>query len=75
MQKKANAGEEPNQGKHFHYTSGIKENELSNPNITSSPNTPSQSSDDTLAVRETTTSSTMKIPLRRSARTMKGIPP
>ena len=53
----------------------MKENELSIPNITSSPNMVSQSSDDTLAVRETTTPSTMNIPLRRSARTAKGIPP
>ena len=58
----------------FQYTSGMKGNELSIPNITSSPNTSSQSSDDTLAVRETTPSTT-NIPLRRSARTMKGIPP
>ena len=44
-------------------------NELSTPHITSSPNTSSQSSDDTLAVKETTTPSTANIPLRRSTRT------
>ena len=59
----------------FQYTSGMKGNELSIPNVTSSPNTSSQSSDDTLAVKETTTPSTLNIPLRRSTRTMKGIPP
>ena len=59
----------------FQYTSGMKGNELSIPNITSSPNMSSQSSDDTLAVKETTTPSTMNIPLRRSTRTTKGIPP
>ena len=59
----------------FQYISGMKGNELSIPNITSSPNTSSQSSDDTLAVKEITTPSTMNIPLRRSARTTKGIPP
>ena len=59
----------------FQYTSGMKGNELSIPNITSSPNTSSQSSDDTLAVKETTTPSTPNIPLRRSTRTTKSIPP
>ena len=57
----------------FQYTSGMKGNELSIPNITSSLNTSSQSSDDTLAVRETTPS-TPNIPLRRSTRTTKGTP-
>ena len=59
----------------FQYTSGMKGNELSIPNMTSSPNTSSQSSDDTLAVKETTMPSTMNMPLRRSTRTMKGISP
>ena len=59
----------------FQYTSGMKGNELSIPNITSLPNTSSQSSDDTLAVKDTTMPSTTNMPLRRSARTMKGIPP
>ena len=36
----------------FQYTSGMKGNELATPNITSSTNTLSQSSDDTLAVKE-----------------------
>ena len=63
------------EGYTFHYTLGMKENELSIPNITLSPIMLSHSSDDTLAVRETTTPSTMNIPLRRSSRTMKGIPP
>ena len=61
--------------KTFQYTSGMKGNELSIPNITSSLNMSSQSSDNTLAVKETTTHSTLNIPLRRSTRTMKGIPP
>ena len=55
------------------YTSGMKGNELAIPNITSSPNMLSHS-DDTLAVKETTTPSTWNIPLRRSTRTTKGIP-
>ena len=59
----------------FQYTSGMKGNELATPNITSSTNTLSQSSDDTLAVKETKTPSTLNIPLRRSTRTTKGIPP
>ena len=59
----------------FQYTSGIKGNELSAHNITSSLNTSSQSSDDTLAVKETKTPSTLNIPLKRSTRTTKGIPP
>ena len=59
----------------FQYTSGMKENELSIPNKTSSPKTSSQSSDDTLAVKETTMPSTTNMPLRRPARTMKDIPP
>ena len=59
----------------FQYTSGMKGNELSIPNITSSLNTSSQSSDDTLAIKERTKPSTLNIPLRRSTRTTKGIPP
>ena len=59
----------------FQYTSVMKGNELSIPNITSARNMSSQSSDDTLFVKETTTPSTLNIPLRRSTRTMKGIPP
>ena len=53
----------------------MKGNELSIPSVTSSPNMSSQSLDDTLAVKETTTPSTLNIPLRRSTRAMKGIPP
>ena len=58
-------------------TSDMKGNELSIPNITSSPNMPSQSSDDILDVKKTTTTTpcTPYMPLRRSARTTKGIPP
>ena len=60
----------------FQYISGIKGNELSIPNITSLPNMSSQPSDDTLAIKEaTTTPSTPNIPLRRFAGTTKGIPP
>ena len=59
----------------FQYKSGMKGNELSTPNITSSWNMSSQSSDDTLAVKETTTPFTPNVPLRRSTRTMKGIQP
>ena len=59
----------------FQYTSGMTGNELSIPNITSSLNTSSQSSDDTLAVKERTPPYTVNIPLRRSTRTTKCIPP
>ena len=54
----------------FQYTSGMHKNELL-------PKMPSQShsKDDTLEVKETSTPLTLNIPLRRSARTMKGIPP
>ena len=64
-----------NESNTFLYTSGMKGNELSTPNITSSLNTSSESSDDTLTVKGTTTPSTANIPLRRSTRTTKGIPP
>ena len=62
---------EKNQTKEtFQYTSGMHENELL-------PKMPSQSHSkgDTLDVKETSSPSTPNIPLRRSARTMKGIQP
>ena len=56
--------------KSFQHTSGMHKNELL-PKILSK----SHSKDDTLDVKETSTPSTPNIPLRRSARTTKGIPP
>ena len=52
------------------FQSGVHKNKLL-------PKMPSQShfKDDTLDVKETSTPSTPKIPLRRSARTTKGIAP
>ena len=52
----------------FQYTSGMHKNELL-------PKTPSQSHSEDDTLDETSTPSTPNIPLRRSARTMKGIPP
>ena len=54
----------------FQYTSGMHKNEL----LQKMPSE-SQSKDDTLNAKEKSTPSTPNIPLRRSARTTKGIPP
>ena len=54
----------------FQYTSGMHKNKPL-------PKMPSQShsKDDTLDIKETSTPSTLNIPLRRSVRTTKGVPP
>ena len=54
----------------FQYTSGMHKNEL----LLKMPSQ-SHSKDDTLDVKETSTPSTPNIPLKRSVRTIKGIPP